>query len=151
MLTRILRRDSLSFLNALMPMLELMASLSTTWIAYSGLQRCYTCTMFWAKSFGQRPMDYSSRNPHLHIEDIQSSSITITREELSLALHGANCEVHEVKEEFKIQLRMASQASIAKAFSSHDLKREIKLLNMQLRQIETQLTSKPWLTSPKHK
>ena len=47
----------------------------------------------------QRPVDFSSRAPHLVVEDIRRSSIIVMREELSLALQGVACEVHDAKEE----------------------------------------------------
>ena len=41
-----------------------------------------------------RPVDFSSRLSHLSVKDIRSTTITVTREELGLALEGASCEVH---------------------------------------------------------
>lgn len=91
----------------------------------------------------QRPVDFSSRTPHLVVEDIRSSTITITREELGLALQGAACEVHDVKEELQTQLQ-ASQAAPAGASSStsRDLARELKVLQRQLQKMEEQLACK---------
>ena len=78
----------------------------------------------------QRPVDFSSRTPHLVVEDIRSTSITVTREELACALQGAACEVHDAKEELLTQLQ-ASQGAPAiavKASSSRDMAREFKVL-----------------------
>lgn len=89
-----------------------------------------------------RTVDFSSRPPHLNLEDIRSTTITVTREELGLALDGALCEVHNAKEELQTQLAQAHQASQGDegaSTSSRDLQREIKLLSRQLRQVEEQL------------
>ena len=64
----------------------------------------------------QSPVDFSSRAPNLSVEDIRSSTITVTREELGLALQGAACEVHDAKEELQTQLH-ASQENPGEASS----------------------------------
>ena len=82
-----------------------------------------------------RPVDFSSRAPHLSLDDIQSNAITLTRDELGLALQGASCEVHEVREELTQikQVAQASQAGDAEASNAQrDLQREVKALTRQL-------------------
>ena len=92
----------------------------------------------------QRPIDFTSRTPHLVVEDIRSTSITVTREELACALQGVACEVHDAKEELLMQLQ-ASQgapAIVAEASSSRDMAREFKVLQRQLQKMEGQLACK---------
>ena len=74
----------------------------------------------------QRPVDFSSRTPHLVVEDIRSTSITVMREELACALQGAACEVHDAKEELLIS--QGAPATTAEASSSRDMAREFKVL-----------------------
>lgn len=93
----------------------------------------HDCPLWFAKMLYchyvlQRKVDFSSRAPHLLVEDIRSSTITVIREELGLALQGAACEVHDAKEELQTQLH-ASQDNIGEASSSsRDVVRELKVM-----------------------
>ena len=92
----------------------------------------------------QRPVDFSSRTPHLVVEYIRSTSITVTREELACALQGAACEVHDAKEELLTQLQASQGApsAAAEASSSRDMARELKVMQCQLQKMEEQLACK---------
>ena len=81
------------------------------------------------------------------VEDIRSTSITITREELAYALQGATCEVHDAKEEILTQLQASQGApapatATAEASSSRDMARELKFMQRQLQKMEEQLACK---------
>ena len=81
------------------------------------------------------PVDFSSRPPHLHVEDIRSESITIPRAELRLALSGASMEVHEKVEELQTQLQQGSQRP-PESSTSRETLHEMKELNKRLRTMQ---------------
>ena len=91
------------------------------------------------------PVDFSSRPPHLHVEDIRSESITIPRAELRLALSGASMEIHEKVDELQTQLQQATQRGSQQATqeqpessASRETLNEMKELNKRLRTMQEQ-------------
>ena len=92
------------------------------------------------------PVDFSSRPPHLHVEDIRSESITIPRAELRLALSGASMEIHEKVDELQTQLQQATQREREQATqgqpqtsaTNEALHEELKEMNKRLRTMEEQ-------------
>ena len=83
------------------------------------------------------PVDFSSRPPHLHVEDIRSESITIPRAELRLALSGASMEVHEKVEELQTQLQQGNQGPLESSASWEAL-HEMRELNKRLQTMQEQ-------------
>ena len=91
------------------------------------------------------PVDFSSRPPHLHVEDICSESIMIPCAELRLALFGASMEIHEKVDELQTQLQQATQRGSQQATqgqaepsATQETLHEMRELNKRLRIMQEQ-------------
>lgn len=71
----------------------------------------YFAKMLYMHFIMGQPVDFASREAHVHTHDIREETVTFTRQELALMIEGAGLELARVKENLEAKLAEKEQES----------------------------------------